>query len=439
MSDGSSPTRAGPLTAVRVAALRRTGPVRLVAAGLVLLAVAGVWWTVYYAKAATATRSYKEGLAPLAVCLAVTTPTCADLDTGNEYPSRSAFFEDDDATWAEYATELLSPNGIARYSVAPFWWAVTMMVAGIAWGVVRRDVHLATYLDDPVFVAVVFVLPSLVGFLTFFLYPAVGALQIAFHEWNLLRAPKWVGLENFQDLFSDRRFVRSLRVTLAYVLWNIPLQTALALGLAVILDRTSNWLANALRTLMVLPWLLPPVVVGLLWLWILDPLLGVANVLLGFVGIDRQPFLGSPAQVIPTIAGINIWQYTGYTAVLFFAGLKTIPREIYQAAAIDGANAWAQFVRITIPLLRPVTVFVLVTSVIGSFQVFDTIAITNDGGPAGASRVILYYIYDRIFNRGFEMGTAAAASVVLFSILIVVSVVQLRFARAGESDLADYG
>jgi len=148
--------------------------------------------------------------------------------------------------------------------------------------------------------------------------------------------------------------------------------------------------------------------------------------------------------VIPTIAGINIWQYTGYTAILFFAGLKTIPRDLYQAAGIDGANEWTQFWRITLPLLRPVMLFVLVTSIIGSFQVFDTVAITTGagptgGGPAGASSVILFYIFDKIFNRGFDMGLAAAASVALFLILIVVTLIQLRFLGSQESDLAEYG
>ena len=233
-------------------------------------------------------------------------------------------------------------------------------------------------------------------------------------------------------------------MTLWYVVLNIPIQTALALLIAVILDRASNALSSVVRGLMVLPWLLPPIVVGLLWLWMLDPLLGIVNVLIGYLGIDRQPFLGSPTQVIPAIAGINIWQYTGYTAILFFAGLKTIPRELYHAAAIDGANEWSQFWRITLPLLRPVTVFVLVTSIIGSFQVFDTVAITTGagptgGGPAGASSVILFYIFDKIFNRGFDMGLAAAASVALFLILITVTIVQLRFAGGGESDLAEYG
>lgn len=421
----------------------RTTAIRAASIGMLLLTAAFVWWAVYYAKAATATRTYEGGLASLATCVVATTDRCASVETGNEYPTPSAFFDDDDATGRDYLEALIVPNGIARYQPALFWLGAAMLAFGLGLAARRRDVGLEAFANDDLFVGFAFILPSLVGFGVFFLYPAIGSLQISFHEWNLLRDPKFVGLENFRDLVDDRRFWRSLSVTASYVLWNIPIQTVLALFIAVLLDRTSNWLTAAVRGLMVLPWLLPPVVVGLLWLWMLDPLLGIVNVLLGVLGFDRQPFLGSPTQVIPTIAGINIWQYTGYTAVLFFAGLKTIPRELYHAASIDGATVWQQFWRITLPLLSPVTVFVLVTSIIGSFQVFDTVAITTGagptgGGPAGASSVILYYIYDKIFNRSFDMGLAAAASVALFLILVTVTIVQLRFARAGRSDLAEY-
>ncbi len=417
--------------------------IALVIIGLLLGTAAVLWWTIYYARAAQATRSYREGLAPLAICLVITTERCRSLETGTEYPAPSTFLANEDETAITYLQELAAPDGIARYQPWLAWIALLLLVGGLGIAVARPDVSYATFANSGSFVGYLFVLPSLIGFVVFFLYPAIGALQISFHEWNLLRPPKFVGLENFQDLLSDRRFWRSLRVTLFYVVLNIPIQTVLALFLAVVLDRFSNALSSFVRGLMVLPWLLPQIVVGLLWLWLLDPLLGLVNALIGVFGIPPQPFLGSPQQVIPAIAGINIWQFTGYTAILFYAGLKTIPRELYHAASIDGANQWQQFWRITMPLLRPVTIFVLVTSIIGSFQVFDTVAITTGagstgGGPAGASSVILFYIFDKIFNRGFDMGLAAAASVALFVILVTVSIIQLQFLRAGESDLAEY-
>ena len=137
---------------------------------------------------------------------------------------------------------------------------------------------------------------------------------------------------------------------------------------------------------------------------------------------------------MPSVAMINIWQYTGNAALLIFAGLQTIPKEIYEAGSIDGASEPRMFFSITLPLLRPVLVFVLVTTIIGSFQVFDTIAVTTTGGPAGATRVILWYIYEFAFNR-FQMGYATAVSVILFLILITITIFQMRVLNANSSDL----
>jgi multiple sugar transport system permease protein len=145
-------------------------------------------------------------------------------------------------------------------------------------------------------------------------------------------------------------------------------------------------------------------------------------------------FLGLPQYAMPSIAMINIWQYVGYTALLIFAGLQSIPGSVYEAASIDGASETQTFWKVTVPLLRPVLVFVIVTSVIGSFQIFDTIAITTKGGPVNATKVLNWYIYEQAFSR-FNMGYATAISIVLFLILIFVSMVQMRIMRAGESDM----
>lgn len=287
-------------------------------------------------------------------------------------------------------------------------------------------------------VAFLFIVPSVVGFILFYAYPAIRAVGISFQGWNLLSDPKYVGLANYEEIFNDERFWRSIRITIEYVLWNIPLQTVLAIFMAVMLERFSTALSVAMRSIMILPWLLPNVIVALLWLWVLDPSIGIANVLLQAVGVPKQNFMGNPDEAIRWIAVINNWRHTGYYAILIFAGLKTIPRSLYEAASIDGANEWTQFRRISLPLLRPVLVFVLVTTVIGSFQVYDTIAVTTDGGPAGATRVVIFYIMDQVFNRRISMGTATAASVVLFAILITVTLIQMRFLRSSQSDLADY-
>jgi multiple sugar transport system permease protein len=295
-----------------------------------------------------------------------------------------------------------------------------------------RPAWLKPWLSQETLVAWIFIFPSLVGFIVFYAWPAIRGVQISFTDWNLLQAAKPVGFDNYQKIFADPQFWQSLGRTVYYVLLNIPLQTILATCLAVLMNRLTQ--SIFVRSVLVLPWLLPPVVVALLWLWMLDPTLGLLNHMLAWVGVSRQPFLGSVGQAMPAIAGINIWEYTGYTALLIFAGLQTVPKEIYEAGAIDGASEVRMFWSITIPLLRPVLVFVLVTTVIGSFQIFDTIAITTKGGPVNATRVIYWYIYDFAFSR-FQMGYATAVAVILFLILITVTFLQMRFLRAGESDL----
>ncbi|GGJ32271.1 carbohydrate ABC transporter permease [Deinococcus roseus] len=175
--------------------------------------------------------------------------------------------------------------------------------------------------------------------------------------------------------------------------------------------------------------------VALVFLWLLDPSLGIVNSMLQTLGLPKQDFFASTDQALPTVAFVNIWRHAGFTALLFYAGLQSIPRSVYEAAKIDGASEGAMFWKITLPLLRPVTVFVAVTSLIGSFQIFDTIAVATKGGPADATKVLVFYIYENAFAF-FKMGYATAMSMVLFAIILIVTLLQLKFFRADQSDLA---
>ena len=284
-------------------------------------------------------------------------------------------------------------------------------------------------------VAYLFLLPSLIGFITFFAIPAVRGFWISFHEWDLLAPPgyepEFVGLANYARLFGDSQFYNSLTVTLRYVLWNIPLQTALAVVIAVMMDRLTK--SMFVRGMLLLPWLMPNVIVALLWLWLLDPGLGLINQLWEGMGFEGWGFFGNPDQAIQTIAGVNVWRHVGYTALLIFAGLQTIPKQLYEAAAIDGATELRAFWHVTVPLLRPVLAFVLVTSLIGSFQIFDTVAVTTEGGPGISTKVINWLIYERAFER-LDMGYATTIANALFVILVGISLIQLRLFRADESD-----
>jgi multiple sugar transport system permease protein len=289
-------------------------------------------------------------------------------------------------------------------------------------------------------VALAFLVPSLVGFLVFYAYPALRGLYLSFTDFNLLRNDgEWIGLRNYRAMLSDALFWNSLWVTFKYVVINISIQTVLALAIAVLMQRLTR--SVAVRGILVLPWLIPNVVLALLWMWMLDPNLGVVNHYLNAIGIASQGFLGSEDQVIPTLAGINIWRHMGYTALLLFAGLMMIPKSYYEAAALDGASEWRMFRTVTLPLLRPVLALVLVITLIGSFQVFDTVAVATGGfggqpgGPANESRVLYLYIFQQAFEFN-DLGYAAALSVGLIVLLVAVAAFQLRLLRAGESDLA---
>jgi multiple sugar transport system permease protein len=286
--------------------------------------------------------------------------------------------------------------------------------------------------ENEMFCGFLFVTPALVGFTVFYLFPTIRAFYIGLTNWNLLRAPKFLGLENYARLLGDEKFWDSMWTTVCYVLYNIPIQTVFGLLIAVLLKRLTG--SVFIRSVMLAPFLISNVIAAMIWFWMLDPVLGFVNFLLQVVGLGSHAFFSSGSLALPTIAAINIWRYTGYTALLFYTGLQSIPEHLYEAARIEGASQWRMFRSITLPLLRPTMVFVLVTSIIGSFQIFDTIAVTTQGGPGTATRTVVWYIYQEAF-MSMRMGYASAMSTVLFLFLIIVTLVQMRVLRSGESDL----
>ncbi|MEV2212243.1 sugar ABC transporter permease [Streptomyces sp. NPDC050997] len=280
--------------------------------------------------------------------------------------------------------------------------------------------------------AAVFIAPALLGFVVFLLWPTLRGIYLSFTRYNLLTPPEWVGLDNYVRMVNDPIFWDSLKVTVEYVLINIGVQTVSALAIAVLLQRLTQ--SALLRGIVLTPYLMANVVAGIVWLWILDTQLGIGNEIISGLGFDRIPFLSDDTWAIPTIALINVWRHVGYTALLLFAGLQAIPSDMYEAAKVDGASEWRMFWRITMPLLRPVLAVVLIMTVIGSFQVFDTVAVTTLGGPANATNVLQYYIYGAAFGR-FQFGYASAMSVALLVVLSAITFVQYRLTRAGQTDL----
>ncbi len=295
----------------------------------------------------------------------------------------------------------------------------------------RRPFYRALFYKESI-CAWIFIAPALLGFTIFYLVPCVRAIYVSLTDWNLLRPSKFIGTANYSRLWNDANFWNAMKVTLFYVLYNIPVQTVIGLALAELLQRFGR--SVALRSLILAPYLIANVIAGILWFWMLDPLLGFCNALLHSLGFGTIAFFSDQHLALPTIAAVNIWRHMGFVALLFYTGMQGIPRSLYEAARIEGAGPWKSFWNVTLPLLRPTLVFVLVTNIIGSFQVFDTIAVTTLGGPVNSTRSIVWYIYESSFVN-FRMGYASAMSCALFVALAIVTGVQMRILRSDKSDL----
>ena len=285
---------------------------------------------------------------------------------------------------------------------------------------------------DDTKLALLFIAPASFGLLVFLVWPLLTGLYYSLTEYTTLTPPSWVGLENYRRLLADPVFWNSLKVTVVYVAINIGVQTIVALVIAVLMQRLTQ--STVLRSLVLAPYLVSNVVAAIVFLWILDTQLGIFNILLQWIGFDPIAFWASETWVIPTVALVNVWRHMGYTALLLFAGLQSIPAHLYEAARTEGAGEITMFRRITLPLLRPILALVLIMTIIGSFQVFDTVSVTTQGGPADASKVLQMYIYDKAFAQ-YEFGYASALSVALLVILMVITFAQYWMSRAGQSDL----
>jgi len=285
---------------------------------------------------------------------------------------------------------------------------------------------------DDTGLALLFILPALVGLVVFYFWPLARGIWLSFTSWDVLTPLEFVGLDNYVRMFQDPVFWNAVRVTVYYVVLNIGIQTVVALLIAVLMQHLTR--STFVRSVILAPYLVANVVAALVFLWILDFQLGIGNQVLEWIGLDRIGFFTTETWAIPTIALVNVWRHMGYTALLLFAGLQAIPRNLYEAARVDGASEPRQFFAITLPLLRPILGLVLIISVIGSFQIFDTVSVTTSGGPVNASRVLQVYIYENAFAK-FDFGYAAALSVAMLAILMVVTFFQYRVTRAGQTDL----
>lgn len=266
-------------------------------------------------------------------------------------------------------------------------------------------------------------IPSLIGVGFFLMVPVVVVVVISFLKWNLISDPTFVGLANYETMFSSPGFWNSVRATLIFSLIAIPGAIALGLLIAVGLNRKLPG-SGVLQIMYVIPWVAAPLALGIVWSWLLAPS-GLINEVLG----TRVAWLADERTALPVVAFVYVWQNIGYISLFFLAALQSIPRDIYEAAALDGAGSVRTLWSITLPLIRPTTFFVMVTSFISSFQVFDLVYGLTDGNPGypgGTTDVIAARIYTAAFASP-RIGEAAAMAVFLTILIVLVTMVQQRY------------
>jgi multiple sugar transport system permease protein len=272
-----------------------------------------------------------------------------------------------------------------------------------------------------------FLLPDVIGLAVFVGLPILGAFYLSFHDWSGIGAREFSGLENYETLIEDKAFLHSLKITAIYTFSFVPLLYAFSLALALLVNQALA-LTGFLRSAFFAPFMVSLVVASVIWSFMLQDPAGAVNRIIGLLGFEPQPWLGSTRFALISVILVTLWQAVGYSMIIFLAGLQDIPRVYYEAARIDGAGAWARFRHITLALLKPTSVFVLIISFIGAFQLFDPIFVMTRGGPADATETTVYYIYETAFEF-LRMGYASALSVVLFAIILIASLIQLRLFR----------
>ncbi len=272
-----------------------------------------------------------------------------------------------------------------------------------------------------------FLMPNLLGFLFFIGVPIVASLGISFTKWDLLSKPEWVGFDNYIALMSDRDFWAALGHTFYFIGGYLPLVIIGALAIALILNQKIKG-RTFFRAAYFVPVITSWVAVSLIWKWLFNPVYGLVNYVLSWVGITGPAWLQDPSWAMPAVILTSAWKDLGFVMVIYLAGLQGISPSYYEAADIDGATPWQKFCHITLPLLSSTTFFVTVISLINSFQVFDQIMIMTEGGPAGSTSVIVEQIYNHAF-RYFEMGYASAISWILFLIIFIVTIIQIWFQK----------
>ncbi len=266
----------------------------------------------------------------------------------------------------------------------------------------------------------------------FFIGPLIYSLYGSFLEWNPIVGEKsWIGIENYKQIYRSPIFRTSLGNTIYFTTACVILKTLLGLLLAVLINAIIKF-KSTIRGIYFLPVIMPLVAVSIVWEWIYHPRIGLLNMLLAAFGITGQNWLTDPNLALPSVIAMTVWKDVGYATIIFIAAILNVSQEVYEAAKIDGANAVQVFRKITIPLVKPTIIFILVTSIISYFQSFIQIMIMTEGGPNNSTSVISLLIFNEAFTK-YRFGYASALSMVLFVIIMIITYLQFKLAKAGEN------
>lgn len=272
----------------------------------------------------------------------------------------------------------------------------------------------------------IFVLPSLILFSGFTFIPLFASAFLSFSKWNFvtgLQTIRWVGLSNYEYIFKDSWFKQSLINNLIYAAITVPLTIAIALLLAVVVNKFV-YFKNFFKITLFMPYISSVVAVSIVWMVLFHPTMGPINAFLKSIGMENPPlWLADMKWALPTIMVTSIWGGLGYNMIIYIAALQGIPKDLFESAKIDGATERNIFWKIIIPMISPTTFFLFITGLIGSFKVFDQISVMTGGGPGNATSVVSFFIYKKAFEY-YEMGTASAAAWVLFVVILVITIIQ---------------
>jgi ABC-type sugar transport system permease subunit len=281
---------------------------------------------------------------------------------------------------------------------------------------------------------IAFLTPAALVLLLFMAIPMVNAIVLSFQSWNGMSPPKWAGLNNYATLLNDRVFLIALGNTAYFTIATVLLQTTIPLLIANLLNSGIRG-STFFRTLYFMPVIISLAISGLLWAMIFEPNFGVLNEFLRAIGLGglTQLWLADRATVMPSIILVSVWQSLGFYLVIYFAALQNIPQDLYEAATIDGANAWERLLHVTIPMLRPVIILVIVLNTINGVKVFDQIWVMTAGGPNHASDTLGTYLYSTAFgamgSSNPQLGYATSIGIVILVLSFILSVIQIRVGR----------